>query len=90
MRLKPNSVHSNANVQDRQLGETEKREVSANMQDSLRAEEAGVRARSKCTTILELTLQAVLQRVLQLTKLRCYPALWQDSSWFLRAPHVYV
>ncbi|OMF26743.1 hypothetical protein BK133_20095 [Paenibacillus sp. FSL H8-0548] len=41
MRLKLKSVYSNANVQDRQLREAEKREVSANMQDSLRAEEAG-------------------------------------------------
>ncbi|OMF19763.1 hypothetical protein BK133_29565 [Paenibacillus sp. FSL H8-0548] len=33
MHLKPKSVHSNANVQDRQLDEAEKREVTVNVQD---------------------------------------------------------
>ncbi|OMF21254.1 hypothetical protein BK133_28710, partial [Paenibacillus sp. FSL H8-0548] len=73
MRLKPKSVYSNANVQDRQLGEAEKREVTANMQDSLRAEEAAYRARSECTTILELTLQPILQHFLQQVLQRALP-----------------
>ncbi|OMF36727.1 hypothetical protein BK133_08770 [Paenibacillus sp. FSL H8-0548] len=59
MCLEPKSVYSNANVQDRPFGEAEKHEVSANVQDRPFGE-AEVRARSECTTILELALQLTL------------------------------
>ncbi|OMF31737.1 hypothetical protein BK133_16070 [Paenibacillus sp. FSL H8-0548] len=60
MRHELKSIYSNANLQDRQLKEAEKREVSANVQDRLRAEDAEARAQSEFMTNQELTLQPVL------------------------------